>query len=274
VTSRTSLAALVKVARSGVDAIGNMAGVRTGSRRKQDGSLLAEADLRSNEAILNAAAAEMPGIPVHSEEALLPSWHEEREVLVVDPLDGTTNFVRGLGMSSVSAALLAGGRPQMAVVAPLTGGCYYATAGGGSFYAESMDSWRSAARIHCQARTLSEAVLHVTADQNNEESRRVWWEWLKALRPPTCYRLRIVESAALELCWLAAGRTDGYMHPTDQAWDVAAGALIAMEAGAAVRSVGFGDWDIAQRGMVALTPDLLEEVRRLIGSGVQRSHSL
>lgn len=267
-TSNTPLAALVKVAKSGVDAIVNMAGLRTEAHHKQDGSLLAEADLRSNEAILNAAAVEMPGIPVHSEEALLPSWYKEREVLVVDPLDGTTNFVRRLGMSSVSTAFLVNGRPQMAVVAPLTGGCFFATAGGGSFYAESMDSWRSADRIRCQARTLSEAVLHVTADQNNEESRRVWWEWLKVLRPPTCFRLRLVESAALELCWLGAGHVDGYMHPTDQAWDVAAGALIAKEAGAAVRSVGFGDWDIAQRGIVALAPDVLEEVRRVIGSGV------
>jgi myo-inositol-1(or 4)-monophosphatase len=262
------LAALVNVARSGVDAINESGGSRTEARQKRDGSLLAEADLRSNEAILNAAAAEMPGTPVHSEEAQLPSWRDEREVLVVDPLDGTTNFVRGLGMSSVSIALLVDGRPQMAAVAPLTGGCFYATAGGGSFHARSLDSWRSARRIRCRTSTLSEAVLHITADQNNEESRRVWWEWLKVLRPPACFRLRLVESAALELCWLAAGHVDGYMHPTDQAWDVAAGALIAEEAGAAVRSVEFGGWDIGQRGIVALAPGVLEEVRRLVGSGM------
>ena len=266
-SSKTPLAALVKVAKSGVDAIVNTAGLRTEARHKEDGSLVAEADLRSNEAILRAAATEMPGIPVHSEEALLPSWRTEREVLVVDPLDGTTNFVRGLAMSSVSTAFLVDGRPQMAVVAPLTGGCFFATAGGGSFYAESLDSWRSAVPIRCQARALSTAVLHVTADQNNEESRRVWWEWLKVLRPPTCFRLRIVESAALELCWLGAGRTDGYMHPTDQAWDVAAGALIAREAGATVLSAGFGDWDIGQRGIVALGPGLLDEVRPITGCG-------
>jgi fructose-1,6-bisphosphatase/inositol monophosphatase family enzyme len=263
-TDNALLAALVKVAASGVDAIVRAAGQRT-ARHKEDGSLLTEADLWSNEAILKAAAAELPGVPVHSEETPLPSWRVERQVLVVDPLDGTTNFSRGLGLSSVSAAVIVEGRPHAAVVAPLTGGCYFATQGGSSFYARSMDSWRTADRIRCQARALRDSVLHVACDQGNEESRRVWWRWLTALRPPTCFRLRIVESAALELCWLAAGRVDGYLHPSDQAWDVAAGALIAAEAGAAVRSAAFGDWDIAQRGIAALTPGILEEVRRLTG---------
>ncbi len=203
-----------------------------------------------------AAAREFPALPVHSEEHPLADWSSCRELIIVDPLDGTTNFVCGIPFSSVSVAVVRGGIPVAGVVAPLSGGWYFGVSGDGSYFGESLGQTESAERLQCAKRRMDRAILAVTCDQNDGRSRRLWWEWLSKLRPPVCFRLRIVESAAIELCWLACARMDAYLHPSDKPWDVAAGAIIAREAGVKLYSSSLNAWTLATPGIVATTPDV------------------
>lgn len=85
------------------------------------------------------------------------------------------------------------------------------------------------------------------------------------LRPPTCFRVQDFESAALTLCWLAEGRIDAYLNPSDKAWDIAAGALIAREAGATVLGVTGQTWDLRRCGVVACAPGLADAIRLQLG---------
>ncbi|MBN2317098.1 MAG: hypothetical protein JXM79_24440, partial [Sedimentisphaerales bacterium] len=101
---------------------------------------------------------------------------------------------------------------------------------------------------------LEESILCVTCDYSVPSGRETWWQWLEKLRPPTCFRLRLFQSSALELCLLAEGKIDGYLHPTDNPWDMAAAGLIVQEAGGQVFGVDGGAWSVNKNGIIAVTP--------------------
>jgi myo-inositol-1(or 4)-monophosphatase len=255
---------IIRIARAGVEAIRRELHRPVEWQAKQDGSLVTPADLRANEAILAAADELLPGVPVHSEESRLADWHARETVLVVDPLDGTTNFAYGLPLSAVSVAVVRRGAPVAGAVAPVAGGVYFAAEGRGARFAEALADWPSAAALHCAARPLDQALLSVSYDASYPAGREAWWGWLERLKPPVCYRLRLIGSSALALSWLAAGKLDGYLHPTDKAWDVAAAGLIAREAGAVTCSTDLGRWDLAREGIIAATPAVADSIRRIL----------
>jgi myo-inositol-1(or 4)-monophosphatase len=257
---------LVQIALAGVSAVRNEAESTLVVTAKQTGELVTQADAASNDAIMSVAAELLPGIPVHSEESHWDNWTLEERVLIIDPLDGTTNLLHALPFSSVSIAYVEHAVPKAGVVAPIDGGIYYAIQGRGSYFARSAEAWKDSNPIHCAAQSLKESIVNVTADQSDEQSRQVWYEWLRALRPPVCYRLRIIESAALELCWLACGKIDAYLHPTDKVWDVAAGGLIARESGARVYTPSLENWDLRQEGIVAASPAVASRIIKILRS--------
>jgi len=251
---------------AGLHAISSSTAKPNSAREKSDGGLVTKADMAASEAIIEAANHVFRTIPVHSEERQVSDWLSYDEALVVDPLDGTTNFVHGLPFSSVSVALVRGGVPIAGVVAPLSGGWYFAAKGSGSYFGPAAGETKGAKRLRYAVRPLNRAVLNVSCDQNDEVSRHNWWDWLTRLRPPICFRLRIIESAAMELCWLASGHIDGYLHPSDKPWDLAAGALIAAEAGVELFSPLLTPWELSTPGIIALTPRIAPMVRaRLSG---------
>ena len=77
------------------------------------------------------------------------------------------------------------------------------------------------------------------------------------MRPPTCFRLRMFQSSALELCLLAEGKIDGYLHPTDKPWDMAAAGLIVQEAGGRVFGIDGGPWSANSEGIIAVSPAIM-----------------
>ncbi len=231
---------------------------------KDDGSLLSTADLRSNEAVLASLADSLPGVPVHSEESHYAGWLTAGCILAVDPLDGTTNYTRGIPLFCVSIGLLEDGVPRAGAIATIGGDIYYACRGRGSYHAADEHDIGAARRLACARRPLAEAIFNISTDQSDAGGRRTWWRWLDALRPPTCFRLRNIETAAIELCWLSMGRIDGYLHPKDKVWDLAAGALIAREAGAVVMTPHLREWTAADQGVVALSPSLVEPVSKIL----------
>lgn len=232
--------------------------------KKEDGSLITQADIRANSVIIEKAKNMCPDICIHSEEKILHDWYEIENVLIIDPLDGTTNFVHKIPLFSVSIALVQYGIPIKAVIAPILGGLYWSEKGKGSYFANSHNNINDSIKLKCARRSLNESMLHITADQNNSKSRKIWWSWLSKSRPPLCYRIHIIESAALELCWLASGKIDAYMHPTDKEWDIAAGGLIAKEAGVKVLGVDFNEWDLRKNGIIAITPIIASDIKKIL----------
>ncbi len=139
------------------------------------------------------------------------------------PLDGTRNYVTASGPWSVSIALFDGDRPAAAVVHdPAAGETFTATAGGGAH----LDGTRITVSGQDE---LGEAILGLSFNPSPATKRRVAGLLGRAL--PTIGDLRRLP-AALDLTYLAAGRTDAAVLVDTKPWDIAAGLLVATEAGA------------------------------------------
>ena len=150
----------------------------------------------------------------------LPFW-------ILDPVDGTTNLIRGLRHSAVSLALAEGGELSFgAVYNPFAGELFTARRGGGAFL--------NGSPIHVsRARSLGESLICVgTAPSRREWSDRVF-NLIRALFDRSI-DIRRSGCASLDLCDVALGRMDAYVEGFLQPWDYAAGALIAAEAGGRV----------------------------------------
>jgi len=225
--------------------------------KKDDGSLLTEADLASQKAICGFLGRNLPGIPILSEEQTdFQTDISTGQWLVVDPLDGTTNFTRGIPFYSVTIAYVVDGTPRAGVVMPIARDYCYAAVK--DDFAAKVDDHSNRIPIQCKNRPLEESVLCVTCDYSNPAGREKWWQWMDKLRPPTCFRLRIIESSALELCLLAEGKIDGYLHPTDKPWDMAAAGLIVQEAGGKVFDIDGGPWSVNSDGIIAVSPAITD----------------
>lgn len=142
---------------------------------------------------------------------------------ILDPIDGTTNLVYGYNMSSVSLGLYKDGKIIFGVVYnPFSDECYTGYIGQGAFLNDK--------RISVSNRPMSESIIEFgagsTRKQDADESFALGKEIFKR-----CIDIRRICSSALDLCFIAAGRIDGYFETKLKPWDYAAGSLILKEAG-------------------------------------------
>jgi myo-inositol-1(or 4)-monophosphatase len=173
--------------------------------------------------VRGALLAAEPEIPVFGEEE-----GGERAALgwLVDPLDGTTNFLHGFPVVGVSVGLVASGRPVVGVVhAPLLGTTYTAIRGGGAAC--------NGEPLHVSTRPPAQSVCATGFPFRHPELRAGFvGTFARALE--AFEDLRRAGAASLDLAWTAAGVFDGYFELALGPWDVAAGALLVREAGGVV----------------------------------------
>lgn len=218
----TLLIAADKAARAGGEIVRANFGAPPEVREKARGDWVTDADTASEDAV-RAVLERETGLPVFGEEAggvrADIGW-------LVDPLDGTANFVHGLEAVGVSVGLVAHGEPVVGVVhAPLMARTYAARKGGGAF--------RDERRMHVSRRTPEQAIVATGFPFRRKELLPRYEPALDA----ALHRfedLRRVGGASLDLCWTAEGVFDGYFELRLGPWDVAAGALIVREAGGVV----------------------------------------
>jgi myo-inositol-1(or 4)-monophosphatase len=195
---------------------------------KAPGDWVSETDMASERAVRASLLAAAPDIPVVGEEE-----GGDRAPLgwLVDPLDGTANFLHRYPVVAVSVALVEDGVPVVGVVdAPLLGETYTARRGAGA--------WRGDERLSISDRDPDEAILATGFPFRKKRERldEYFPVFERALR--TFEDLRRAGAAALDLAWCAAGTFDGYFEQALGPWDVAAGALLVREAGGVVT-----DWN-------------------------------
>lgn len=185
---------------------------------------------------------------------------------VVDPIDGTVNFLYGIPAYAVSVAVVAGDPGDPARWSVLAG-CVHAPAQGRSYWAaRGRGAWRSDEYGDGRSLAVREpAALPValigTGFGYRREVRVRQGEVVAALLPQV-RDIRRAGCASLDLCAVAAGELDGYYERGLQPWDLAAGALIAAEAGAVVR--GLEGRPAGERLTLAAAPGLADELGRLL----------
>lgn len=173
---------------------------------------------------------------------------------VVDPLDGTTNYLYGYPCFAVSVAAEVDGVTEVAAVAdPSHGETFTATRDGGAA--------RNGIPMRCTAADDLATALVGTGFSYEPERRRLQAHVLTTVLPAV-RDIRRAGAAAVDLCWVAAGRLDGFYERGLQPWDLAAGALIAAEAGALVGDLNGGPPSGAF--VLAAAPALFEPLAALL----------
>lgn len=253
------LRGFLEVAQSAAFAAGNLlmeAMGRVAVQEKSPGDLVTEADHASQALIQKSLLDQFPTHLFWGEESTRPANWASDYCWVIDPLDGTKNFVHQLPSFSVSIALLHQGEPVVGVVHdPWLRETFTAIKGGGA-------EW-NAKKIHSSnCRSLRKSLLvfsfpaQVTAE--TPELRR----FNRVVSQAT---LRRLGSAALNLCYVASGRLDGYWGSTLNLWDIAAGMLIAREAGAYATHLDGRPLDWSDPRFIATaTPELHAELLPLL----------
>jgi len=224
--------------------------VVVGDAKSHANDLVSDVDLASERLIVDGISAEWRGDGILAEEgSSAPSMSGWR--WVIDPLDGTRNYLTGAGPWSVCIALQQGGATRMAVVHdPVAGETFSAVAGAGAELDGAPIAVSSTSRI-------DEAIVGLSFDPSPVTKRRMVG-LLTALLPAIGDVRRV--PAALALAYAAAGRFDAAVMVDTKPWDVAAGLLLAAEAGAVVGDVpGTGPELI-----LAATPALRPGLERLI----------
>jgi myo-inositol-1(or 4)-monophosphatase len=184
-------------------------------------------------------------------------------VFVIDPLDGTSNYLRGFPHWCVSIALVEGGEPQHGVVFdPLRNELFTASRGSGAVLNDR--------RIRvAERRDLNGAVLATGFPPRERERAPAQLECVRALLRDA-EDIRRTGSAALDLAYVACGRVDGYVEAGVKPWDIAAGVLLVREAGGRVcdfRGGATGPMDargIHGRALVAGNQKLSAELQKAI----------
>ena len=233
-------------------------------RKKGPADLVTQADFASQEAVRQLVLDAFPEHCLLGEEKTPSDAATDRAEYrwIVDPLDGTTNFVHGVPHYCVSLALERNGDLLVgAVYDPLLDECFSAAAGQGA--------WLNGRPIHTsEVSALSEALAVVGFPPNVQRSSPDLVLFLEMLG--RCQAIRRSGSSALNLCYLAAGRYDVYWSYSTKIWDVAAGVLIAREAGGRITSPTGSDFCLEEASFLAaanggLYAQLLEVATTVVG---------
>ena len=196
------------------------------SKSKSDGSPLTRADQSAHDYIFSELSKKFVNIPIISEEGSLADWEERqhwKQFFLVDPLDGTKEFLNRNGEFTVNIALIEQHRPILSVVhVPVSGTTYFAELGKGA--------WREVAvlepvRLRIRSRTEGEALL-VVGSRSHASTQ------LDRFLVNLPESVLITRGSSLKLCMIAEGSADLYpRHGPTSIWDIAAGDCVLSEAG-------------------------------------------
>ena len=175
---------------------------------------------------------------------------------VLDPIDGTANFMHGVPLTAVSLALLDHSEPVIGLIAVEAEGVRYAamrgqgaTRGGDPIRASACTQLRSAMIAMGDYATGPEATAR------NETRLRI-----TAVLAARAQRVRMLGSAAIDLAWVAAGKLDASVMLSNKPWDTAAGVLIAREAGARVTDLDGRNHELTSTATIAAAPGIGDQL--------------
>ncbi len=230
---------------------------------KGPGDFVTQADMRAEQTLREELEKARPGYGFLMEESGASGSDKWAWRWIVDPLDGTTNFLHGIPHWAISIALekrLPDGSSEInaaAIFSPVNGEMFWAEKGIGAYLNDK--------RLRVSGRRELHTALFATGipfAATSASNRLAFARTLSALMPATA-GVRRFGSAALDLAWVAAGRYDGYWEMGIKPWDIAAGMLIVREAGGYATD-GDGKDNVAEVVVAAnshLHPKLLELVQ-------------
>ena len=225
---------------------------------KAPNDFVTEVDHAAEATIIDTLLGAYPGHGILAEESGRARGARDSDyVWIIDPLDGTTNFIHGFPVYAVSIALAFKGQVQQAVVYdPARNDLYFASKGRGAFLNDKR--LRVSKRIR-----MADCLIGTGFPFRKGDNFQRYLRMFEAVMQ-NCAGLRRPGAAALDLCYVAAGYTDGFFETGLSPWDVAAGSLLVTEAGGLVGNFT-GDADyLYQREVVAGNPKIYAQLVTLL----------
>lgn len=217
--------------------------------KKAPADFVSAADLKAEQVIFEALTKARPGYSFWGEERGMIEGTDKTHTWIVDPLDGTTNFLHAIPHFAINIALQREGATVAAVTYnPATNELFWAEKGKGCYVNDKR--LRVAQRSRLEEAVLATGIPFLGHGQHAR--------FLKELHQISqrVAGVRRFGSAALDLAWVAAGRYDGYWERDLKAWDIAAGALLVTEAGGKVTDADGGSDPVATGAICAANLDL------------------
>jgi myo-inositol-1(or 4)-monophosphatase len=228
--------------------------------KKAPADFVSAADLKAEQTIFEMLAKARPGYGFLGEERGLIEGTDKTHTWIVDPLDGTTNFLHAIPHFAINIALQRDGAGVVAAVTynPVSNELFWAEKGKGCFVNDKR--LRVAARTRMDESVLATGIPYLGHGQHAR--------FLKELHQISqrVAGVRRFGSAALDLAWVAAGRYDGFWERDLSPWDMAAGLLLVSEAGGKVTDADAGSDPLATGSVCAanleLHPQMIERLRQ------------
>lgn len=224
-------------------------------RHKRANDYVSEVDQKAEEAIIDTLLTAYPKHAILAEESGITENHEAASDFqwIIDPLDGTTNFLHSFPQYAVSIALRQGNTLQHAVVFdPVRNELFTASRGAGAFLNER--------RIRVGNRDKLLSALIGTGFPYHDFTHLPAYTAIFADLVQKTSGLRRPGSAALDLAWLACGRTDGFFEIGLNPWDIAGGCLLVLEAGGLVSDFAGQEDYLASGNIIAGSPKIFAQL--------------
>lgn len=225
---------------------------------KGPANFVSAADLRAEEIIHTELSKARPGYGFVMEERGVVTGSDKDNRFIVDPLDGTTNFLHSIPLFAVSIALEREGKLFAGVVYnPVTNELFTAEKGKGAFLNDRR--LRVAAR-----RNLDDCVVTMGIPHRGRKGQTLFKQELSSVLNEVA-GLRRTGSAALDLAWTAAGRFDAYWERNIKSWDMAAGIVLVREAGGTVTDLNGGSDMLNSGELIAGNSQIQKALLPLLG---------
>lgn len=249
------IAAAHKAARGLVRDLGELEHLQVSKKGPAD--YVSKADRRAEGVLRAELAKARPGYGLLMEESGAVAGSDSSNRWIVDPLDGTTNFLHGIPHFSISIALERDGDPFAGVIySPVYDEMYVAEKGAGAYL--------NGRRLRVSARkSVDEALFATGMPFRGLPGHALFLRQLQEVMPMSA-GIRRFGSAALDLAYVAAGRYDGYWENGLNPWDVAAGIVLVREAGGFVTDLAGGRAMMSGGGILAANSALHPQLHRLI----------
>ena len=236
--------------------------------RKGPADFVSMADKRAEQTIVEELRHARPDWRLTLEEGGSIDGDPGKPRFIVDPLDGTSNFLHGLPHFAISIAVEdprgAQGRPEITqalVYQPLTDESFWAEKGRGA--------WLNERRLRVSSRRdLDDSLIGTGIPHCGRGEAETWAKIYNAVGPQVS-GVRRFGSAALDLAWVAAGRMDGFWEDDLDLWDTAAGVLLVREGGGFVTDYRGGDRSFDRREYVAASGAIHSKLQKLIAGAVR-----
>ena len=236
--------------------------------RKGPADFVSMADKRAEQTIVDELRNARPDWGMLLEEGGEIAGDPAKPRWIVDPLDGTSNFLHGVPHFAISIAVEdprgAGGRPEIShglIYQPLTDESFWAEKGRGA--------WLQDRRLRVSSRRdLSESLIG-TGIPHFGRGNVANWAKIYAAIAPSVSGVRRFGSAALDLAWVAAGRMDGFWEDDLDVWDTAAGLLLVKEAGGYITDYRGQDRMFDRREYLAANGDLHSKLHKLLATALR-----